>query len=162
MDTERALTFLRAHQPMPSDHTIADEEGATFAVILDHFQTVCDERCIPLVIHSVSPDTGLGMYEHIRLVLMAHPREQVIPHLRRGLTYGNDGVRSRCCWWAADVSAWDLVDLIEPLTAHSDEDVRLPAQAFMELRDETSFNMSVQGTPGSQGASILTSGTRHP
>jgi len=138
MDTERALSFLRAHQPMPSDHTITDEEGATFAAILEYFQTVLDERCIPLLIHSVSPDTGLGMYEHIQFALLAHPREQVIPHLRHGLANGNDGVRYRCCWWAADVSAWELVDLIEPLTAHSDEDVRSAAQTFMELRDEIS------------------------
>ena len=138
MDTERALSFLRAHQPMPSDHTITDEEGATFAAILEHFETEHDERCLPLLIHSVSPDTGLGMYEHIKFVLMAHPREQVVPHLRRGLADGNDGVRYRCCWWAVDVSAWELVDLIQPLTVHSDEDVRSAAQAFMELRDEIS------------------------
>jgi hypothetical protein len=136
MDTERALAFLRAHQPMPSDHTITDDQGATFIEILKHFETHHDERCIPLLIHSVSPDTGLGMYEHIQFVLMAHPREQVVPHIRQGLADGNDGVRSRCCWWAADVSAWELIDLVQPLTIHPDEDVRLPAQAFMELRDE--------------------------
>lgn len=136
MDTEQALTFLRAHQPMPSDQAISDEEGATFVAILEHFEMKCDERCLPLLIHSVSPDTGLGMYEHIQFVLMAHPREQVIPQLRRGLTEGNDGVRSRCCWWAMVVSAWELADLIEPLTEHSDEDVRLPAVDFMKLRAE--------------------------
>ena len=138
MDTEQALTFLKAHQPMPSDHTISEAEGETFAAILDHFETVHDERCLPLLIHSVSLDTALGMYEHIKFVLMAHPREQVIPHLRRGLISGSDGVRSRCCWWAVDVSAWELVDVIKPLTMHPYEDVRMPAQAFVELRDEFS------------------------
>jgi hypothetical protein len=138
MDTEQALSFLRARQPMPSDHTITNEECATFTRILEHFENEHDERCLPLLIRSVSPDTGLGIYEHIKFVLIAHPREQVVPHLRRGLADGNDGVRHRSCWWAADVSAWELVDLIQPLTAHSDEDVRSAAQAFMELKDEIS------------------------
>lgn len=136
MDTERALTFLRSHQPMPPDHELSVDEGSTFAAIVQHFETEHDERCIPLLIHSVSPDTGLGMYEHIQFVLMAHSREQVIPHLHHGLAAGNDGVRCRCCWWAADVGAWELADLIEPLTAHSDEDLRSAAQAYMELRAE--------------------------
>ena len=136
MDTEPALSFLKAHQPMPSDTSITDEDGAAFAEVLRHFETEHDERCIPLLIHSVSPDTGLGMYEHIKFVLMAYPSEQVVPQIRRGLADGNDGVRSRCCLWAADVSAWELIDLIHPLTAHHDEDIRLAAQAFVELRDE--------------------------
>jgi HEAT repeat protein len=136
MDTELALAFLKAHQPMPSDAAISDEDGATFAAIVKHFEATLDERCIPLLIHSVSPNTWLGVYEHIKFVLMAHPCERVIPYLQRGLLDGNDGVRSRCCWWAADVSAWELVDLIRPLTAHPDEDVRGAAQAFIELRDE--------------------------
>ena len=96
---------------MPSDSAITDEEGAAFAEILEHFEAQHDERCIPLLIHSVSPDTGLGMYEHIKFVLMAYPGEQVVPHIRRGLVDGNDGVRYRCCWWAADVGAWELLDL---------------------------------------------------
>ena len=136
MDTEQALSFLRSHQPMPSDHTISSEEGEMFVAILEHFQTEHDERCLPLLIHSISSDTGLGMYEHISDVLMAHPRDKVIPQLRRGLESGNDGVRWRCCWWASDIDAWELADVIEPLTMHPDDDVQSAAQAFMELKDE--------------------------
>ena len=76
------------------------------------------------------------MYEHIQFVLMAHPHEQVFPHLRRGLMDGNDGVRYRCCWWAADVRAWELIDLIQPLTTHPDGDIRDAAVAFVELWSE--------------------------
>ena len=136
MNTEQALKFLEAHQPMPSDLTITDEQGATFAAILEHFQVELDERCIPLLIHSVSPDTGLGMYEHIKFVLMAHPREQVVPHIRRALLDGNDGVRYRCCWWACDTDAWELIDAIQPLANHPDEETKTSAQMFIGLRQE--------------------------
>ena len=138
MDSEHALSFLRTHQPMPSDRAITDEEAATFVVILELFQTEPDERCLPLLIHSVSSDTGLGVYEHIKFVLAAHPREQVVHYLRKGLEDGNYGVLHRCCWWATDVDAWELADLIQPLVAHPDEDVRDAAQAFMELKNEHS------------------------
>lgn len=136
MDTEQALLFLRAHQPMLGDGFATQEDCNTYVAILDYFKTKHDERCLPLLINSVSPDTTLGMYEHIVVVLMQYPPEKVIPHIRQGLVNGNDGVLYRCCWWAADFSAWDLVDLIQPLTTHSDEDIRLSAQCFLELRDE--------------------------
>jgi hypothetical protein len=134
LETEQALLFLRAHQPMPSDHEITDDEAATFFAILQHFTTKHDARCLPLLIHSVSPGTGMGMYEHIESVLVAHPREQVLPHLQHGLVAGNAGVLYRCCWWAADLSAWELVEQIQPLTTHPDEDIQSAAQAFLELR----------------------------
>lgn len=134
MTTEEALEFLQHHQPMPSDWDITDEEGEAFAAILVWFQQHPDPRCVPLLVNSVSLDTGLGMYEHIGFVLMAHDKDAVVPHLRRGLMEGSDGVKHRCCWWASDVDAWDLADVIEPLAHHPDEDVSDAAQTFMELR----------------------------
>jgi hypothetical protein len=136
MDTEHALSFLRSHQPMPSDHAITDDEAATFIAILRYFEIERDERCLPLLINSVSSETGLGMYEHIKFVLLAHPREQVVPYLKQGLEDGNSGVLYRCCWWAFDIDAWELADLIQPLITHVDEDVRSAARAFVEARDE--------------------------
>lgn len=133
MDTEKALAFLRVHQPMPSDHTITDEEADTFAAILRHFAALPDGRCIPLLINAVSTNTALGVYEQIKFVLQAHPRESVVPHLRRGLVSGNDGVRYRCCWWACDVDAWELIDVVRSLAADASEDVQEAARGFVEL-----------------------------
>ena len=45
---------------MPSDNAITDDEGATFAAIVQHFETEHDERCIPLLIHSVSRIALIG------------------------------------------------------------------------------------------------------
>lgn len=121
---------------MPSDHAISDEEGSKFIAVVEHFETVQDERCLPLLIHSVSPDTGLGMYEHIRFVLRAHPREHVVRYLKQGLVDGNSGVLFRCCSWALDIDAWELGDLIQPLVNHPDEDVRYSALTFIAAKNE--------------------------
>lgn len=135
MDTERALAFLRAHQPMPPDGEISREDADTFWAILKHFEAVGDERCIPLLIGSVSTDTGLGMYEYIGDVLLNYGRAAVVPHLRRGLLDGNEGARFRCCWWAADLRAWELAAEIQPLTNNTLDDIRDAAQAFINIRD---------------------------
>ena len=136
MNTEEALTFLTNHQPMPGDLDISDAESAQFAELIEHFESNPDPRCIPLLINAVSKNTGLGMYEHIKFVLIAHSKDQVVPHLREGLLHGNDGVKYRCCWWATDIDAWELEDLIRPLARHDDEDVREAANSFLELKEE--------------------------
>jgi len=76
------------------------------------------------------------MYEHIKFVLMAHDRRDVIPHLRDALGSENVGVLYRACWWACDVGAWELESLVRPLISHPDADVADSARAFMELKDE--------------------------
>ena len=136
MRTEDALEFLKARQPMPGDAEISEEEGATFARIIKHFEANPDPRCIPLLVGAVRKTTGLGMYEHIKFVFMAHPKDAVVPHLREGLRHGNDGTKYRCCWWAIEMDAWELDDLIRPLADHGDEDVQDAARTFLELKEE--------------------------
>ncbi len=121
---------------MPDDTEITDEEGSTFADIIEHFESNPDRRCIPLLVGAVSENTGLGMYEHIQFALLAHAKADVIPHLREGLRHGNNGTKYRCCWWAIDLDAWELEDLIIPLADHSNEDIRDAARAFIESRGE--------------------------
>ncbi len=134
MTADDAIAFLNLHQPMPSDFEITDEEGGIYAAILKHFEARPDSRCIPLLIRSVSAETGLGMYEHIKFVLLQHRREEIVPHLRDVLRSGTDAQKTRCCWWAADIGAWDLSAEIESLCNSTDEDLRDAANAFIELR----------------------------
>ena len=121
---------------MPGDPDISDEEGCVFTAIIEHFQKSPDPRCIPLLINAVSKNNALGMYEDINLVLMAQSKEAVVPILREGLRNGNEGVKYRCCWWAADIGAWKLEDAISPLVNHDDCDIREAATSFLELKSE--------------------------
>jgi hypothetical protein len=134
MTSDEAIAFLKAHQPMPSDYAISEEDGSRFAAILKHFESHPDARCVPLLIRSVSPDTGLGMYEHIKFVFFQHTKEDVVPHLRHALKTGSDAQKARCCWWATDIAAWELRAEIEGFVTSNDEDLRDAAEAFLELR----------------------------
>ena len=136
MTSDDALTFLLGHQPMPSDWDITDEEAGTFSAILEYFEAHPNPRCLPLCMRSVSDDTGLGIYQHIKLVLMSHETNDVVVHLRDAFRDGTDGVKSWCCEWAADVGAWELEDEIQPLSDHPDEEIREAARNFLELKEE--------------------------
>lgn len=136
MTTEEGLSFLQRHQPMPSDWDITDEQGAAFMQILAHFEHHPDDRCLPLLVGSVSGETGLGMYEHIKFVFMAYEKVAVVPALRVGLRDGNNGTKYRCCWWAADISAWELEGEIAPLVEDQDTDTQEAAYAFLDLKAE--------------------------
>ncbi len=133
MTVDEALAFLAAHQPMPSDHDVSTDECTVCCDVLRLFTANPDGRCIPLLINSITADTGLGMYEAISAVLMSHPSEQVIPHLRTGLLSGNTAIIYRCCWWACDVRASGLSDVVRPLLHHEDDDIRDAAESFFEI-----------------------------
>ncbi len=133
---DELLGFLTQHQPMPGDNDISERESSLFMEALEYFQANINPKCIPLFIGSVSTNTGLGMYEHIQFVLMAHQKSEVVPQLRYGLVQGNEGVKYRCCWWAADIDGWELEDVIQPLVFHKDEDIRDAAKSFIKLKHE--------------------------
>ena len=136
MNIEESIIFLKMYQPMPDDNDINEKEAETFFNIIKLFEKETDERCIPLLINSVSENTGMGMYENIRFALQNQKREIVINNIRNGLRSNNPGVVYRCCWWAVDLDAWDLIDVIEPLLFNENVDIKDAAEAFVNLRNE--------------------------
>lgn len=136
MTDDQALQFLSAHQPMPSDHNISDVQAQQYAEVLCHFLENPDIRCIPLLINSVSRETGLGMYERIEDVLLKQPRNDVITHLVSGLKSHDPGVRSRCCHWALALSAVELSTQIASLKTDTDQDTREAAELFLSFEFE--------------------------
>jgi hypothetical protein len=131
MTTDEALQFLREHQPMPDDHHITEEEGRTFIAILAHFEAHPDERCLPLLVGSVAPGTGLGMYQHIRFVFHRFPAEVVGPHLLHALRSPIPEVRYWGTDWALDIR-WPGLrsDLQRIVSTPAESQVDRDAQEF--------------------------------
>jgi len=116
---------------MPDDQHITDEEGSTFASILVHFEAHPDERCLPLLVGSVAPGTGLGMYEHIRFVFHRFPVEVVGPYLLHALRSPVPDVRYWGTNWAMDISWPGLRGDLERIVATpAESQVDLDAQEF--------------------------------
>ncbi len=136
MNNVEALGFLENHQPMPGDLDISQEQCDSFMAALKYFRDKPDKRCIPLFVNCVSKHTGMGMYEVISDVFVAQDREEVVSHLKVALKSGSDAIKFRCCWWATDIDAWELVELIGPLISSQDDDLREAALYYIKLKNE--------------------------
>jgi hypothetical protein len=136
MNIEESISFLSKHQPMPSDDVINNVEAEIYFEIVKLFEKEKDIRCIPLLINSVSENTGMGMYEYISDSLQNQDREKVIESIRIGLRSKKSGVVYRCCWWGVDLDAWELINDIEPLLFNKNADIKEAAGAFVDLRKD--------------------------
>ena len=104
-----------------------------FAETLKYFEAHPDDACIPLFIGSVSGDTSLGMYQHIRFVFHRFPLTTVGPHILAALRSPDAGVRGWAVDWALDCPWPDLLpDLQRICTSSEDEDAHELAQAAIE------------------------------
>jgi hypothetical protein len=118
---------------MPDDFTISESEGDTFAALLKHFEQHPDERCLPLLVGSVSGSTGLGMYQHITFVFQQFALEIVGPHIKRALCSHDSGVRRWGVDWALDCPWPGLLPHLQRILASpEDEDAHELAQAAIE------------------------------
>ena len=87
VDTEAALRFLAAHQPMPTDDVLGDDEIQEFDAIRHHFIADPDPRCIPLLLRSLPKgSSGFGVYQLVEDVLRVHPEGAVVDALDEALT----------------------------------------------------------------------------
>ncbi|RJG36506.1 hypothetical protein [Motilimonas pumila] len=136
MNIEESLQFLAKHQPMPSDLEITNVQCDLFVASLELFQNSHDVRCIPLFMNCVSEHTGMGMYEIIADVLMNQDRVNVIRGLRDGLQSNDIAIKYRCCWWALELDAWELLPIIEPLVNSDNEDLRDASEAYVNIAGE--------------------------
>ena len=87
MDTDLALDFLAARQPMPTDDVLADDEIREFDAVRQHFIAHPDVRCIPLFLRALPKgSSGFGVYQLLDDVLRAHPDGAVVDALDEALT----------------------------------------------------------------------------
>jgi len=135
-----ALDFLRLHQPMPSDHSITAEVADGFIEVLKCLETQPIAEAIPLLIGTVTEETGLGMYEHIKFVLMRFPADVVAPFLIAALEHQNPGRRYRAAWWACDSPSKVLIEPLRSLISkETDEDIIFAATTALEVCEETAL-----------------------
>ncbi len=87
MDTDLALDFLAARQPMPTDDVLGEDEIRQFDAVRRHFIEHPDVRCIPLFLRSLPKgSSGYGVYQLLDDVLRVHPDAFVVDALDEALT----------------------------------------------------------------------------
>jgi hypothetical protein len=138
MNTDDALQFLRAHQPMPSDAQLSEEDVEQYDAVRRHFLAHPSPECVPLLLNSFGEGDGLGVYPLVEDVLRKLPKNAVVPHLRAALGSVHRSVR----YWCAQIAAVCPDSfLIQPLTLlldDSDPDIRCAAiTALVQIEDGT-------------------------
>ena len=127
MDTEAALAFLEAHQPMPDDSDLDENLINEYDDVRRHFLEHPDERCIRLFLNSFGWIDGLGVYQLVEDVLAQFPPERVVPHLAAALQSSHQSVR----YWSAQIAAnfpdEELIGPLRQLLESGDFDTRYAA-----------------------------------
>lgn len=134
MDTEEALRFLRANQPLPSDQALG-ERIRVFDAVRKHFTAQLDPRCIPLLLNAFGEGSGFGVYQLVEDTIAQYPAKHVLPALQQALHSPHRSVR----YWNAQIAALfpdaTLIEHLTPLLG-DDEDLRFAAvMALSRIHD---------------------------
>lgn len=112
MNTEDALDFLRAHQPMPADSELSSALMKQYDEARKHFIANPDSRCIPLFINSFGDGDGLGVYQLVEDAFSRIDPQIVTQELKAGLESQHRPTR----YWSAQIAAtFPAVELCVPL-----------------------------------------------
>jgi hypothetical protein len=122
MDTEAALAFLAAHQPMPPDAQLSDDLIAEYDRVRAHFATVVEDRSVPLLLGSFGDGSGFGVYQLVEDALRAQDPTLVRRSLVGSLASSHRGVRTWSLEIAADYPDRAIVDLVKSLWTDLDPD----------------------------------------
>ena len=133
-----AISFLKEHQPMPSDDKLTECEIKKYEEVRKFFLNNVDIQCIPLFLNSFGGKDGLGVYQMVEDVILMYDKEQVLPHI---LNAFNNPCKYVIYWCIQIASNFPDADLFMPLTKFikdDDEDIRsasITALAQLALND---------------------------
>ena len=120
-----AISFLKEHQPMPSDVELKEDERQMYEQVVRYFIDNPNERCVPLFLNSFGGKDGLGVYQMVENVILTYDKEIVLPHVLNGFNSLCNGIQYWCIQIA---SCFPDERLFEPLVAFfrlDDEDIKL-------------------------------------
>ena len=124
MTKQEALSFLKEHQPMPSDDKLKESELDKYDEVREYFINNPDEQCVPLFLNSFGGKDGLGVYQVVEDVFFMYDSEIVLPHILKALDSEYEGVK----YWAIQISSnFPSECLFNPLVnllKSEDEDIK--------------------------------------
>src|SRR5512138_3286844 len=101
MTIERALTFLRSHQPMAADTSLDQADLEELDRVRRFLKTNPNEEAVGLLLGVFGDGSGFGVYQLIEDTVAAHDHSVVVRSLIERLTDGTRSVR----YWCAQISA---------------------------------------------------------
>lgn len=126
-----ALSFLKEHQPMPSDEELTKQEIERYEEVRKFFLDNVDVQCVPLLLNSFGGKDGFGVYQMVEDVITMYSKEEVLPHI---LNAFNNSCKYVIYWCVQIASNFPDLDLFIPLIKflkYDDEDIKLASIAAL-------------------------------
>ena len=137
MTDEKALEFLRRHQPMPEDNKLDQEILDNYDEVREYFLIHPNPACIPLFLNSFGDGPGFGIYQLVEGVIRLFPSQVVIPHIEQALKSRHESVRS----WTTEITALfpcsELIDPLEQMLHDDSLDIRIDAAFALGLIEDS-------------------------
>ncbi len=136
VDVDGAISFLAAHQPMPSDTDLSEDLIRQFNSVREFLIHNPDARSLPLLLGALpSGSSGFGVYQLVDDVLRAHPPAEVIDALVTALCSSTEP-RTWALILALDYDDDRLVEQARLRTASADEDEQELALMYLDLHGD--------------------------
>lgn len=139
-----ALSFLKEHQPMPTDNELTEYEIRKYEEVRKFFLNNVDVQCIPLLLNSFGGKDGLGVYQMMEDVILMYNKEEVLPHILEALNNSCEYVIYWCVQIASNFPDADLFIPLSKFIKHDDEDIKIAsitALAQLALNDIRTYDV---------------------
>jgi hypothetical protein len=133
MSTEKAIEFLRRHQPLPPTRQASDELLAELERVRRYFTGILDPRAVPLLIGALGEGDGHGIYPMVETTLLAYPDDVVVSALMDGLHSQHGSVRYWSAQFAANYPREAFLDLLADVYRSGGVDERIAAITAIEV-----------------------------
>lgn len=135
MTRDEAYAFLQAHQPLPDDRDLTEEQATKLDEAMALFRDAPEEAVIPLFLNVFGEGDGFGTYQLVEDVVCKFDKAVVMPHLLAALASPHRSVRFWCAQIAALFPDDALMAPLKGLLESGDEDLKgAAATALGQLR----------------------------
>ncbi|WLQ16753.1 hypothetical protein O5O45_12575 [Hahella aquimaris] len=121
MNIDKALEFLRKHQPLPADEDVSEADIDMLNQVRELLISNPDERAIPLVLNAFGDGGGFGVYQVCDDIFRPFKPEAVLPHLKNALASKHYGVRYWASQWAMEINSIDIAPEINSMLKNPED-----------------------------------------
>ena len=125
MTKKEAISYLKEHQPMPTDETLTRKEIEEYDEVRRFFLNNADSECIPLLLNSFGGKDGFGVYQMVGDVIAKYNKEDVLPHILNALDNSSDFVVYWCIQIASNFPDSKLFIPLSKAIRKNDIDIKL-------------------------------------
>ena len=137
MNKEKAILFLKNHQPMPEDSKLDEQTIEMYDEVRKFFMENPDKECLPLFLNSFGEYDGNGVYQLVEDVILKFEHEEVVSCLSEALKSSYSGVKYWCAQICSLFPDRKLIKSLEKLLTEDSDDIRIAALTSLSIINDS-------------------------